>query len=297
MVPNPASPGTVASNISNVSINPGHQLLLGSQPQTLAPGPVPSPASGPHQTLTLAQITNNTLILKSQTQAQVPVRISVPNPGQGRLYPRQRAQPQPEPPRQPALRSAEERQERMKERARAGLEGTRDHLAAMRCGTRPAGFGLLGPTLPASKPGTHSSPSPGLLGPRRARCRRAGEAFCRAEESRRPPPSALLRLRLQFHLRLPALLGFAADRCLSSLPTPPSFLSPPTLLPPAPSLSFLVLRCSLLSFPPSLLSPPPFPSLSLLTRAAFPDPAQARASALLRKSGGREPPATGKYPE
>lgn len=187
----------------------------------------------------------------------------------------------------------------MTERARAGLEGTRDHLAAMRCGTRPAGFGLLGPTLPASKPGTHSSPSPGLLRPRRARCRRAGEAFCRAEESRRPPPSALLRLRLhQFHRRLPALLGFAADRCLSSLPTPPSFLSPPTLLPPTPSLSFLVLRCSLSPLL-SALSPltSPLPSLSLLTRAVFPDPAQARASALLRKGGGREPPATGKYPE
>lgn len=174
----------------------------------------------------------------------------------------------------------------MKERARAGLEGTRDHLAAMRCGTRPAGFGLLGPTLPASKPGTHSSPSPGLLGPRRARCRRAGEAFCRAEESRRPPPSALLRLGSSFTSG--SQLSWGSQRIAVSPPYPPLPLSSlPQPFSPQPPLcrSWFSAALSLLSFPPSLLSPPPFPSLSLLTRAAFPDPAQARASALLREWG------------
>uniref|UniRef100_A0A2I2YFH4 Uncharacterized protein n=1 Tax=Gorilla gorilla gorilla TaxID=9595 RepID=A0A2I2YFH4_GORGO len=152
---------------------------------------------------------------------------------------------------------------------------------------RPAGSGLLGPTPPASKPNTHSSPSPRLLRPRRAGCRRAGDASCRADGpgSRLPVNGSADRSLLLTHPSLP--LSFRPQAlCLSSL------------FSLSLSLWFLVLRSSLsiLSFPPSLLSPPPFPSLCLLARAGFPDPAQARASALLRKGGGREPLGTGKTP-
>uniref|UniRef100_A0A2I3HFW2 Uncharacterized protein n=1 Tax=Nomascus leucogenys TaxID=61853 RepID=A0A2I3HFW2_NOMLE len=138
----------------------------------------------------------------------------------------------------------------------------------------PAGSGLLGPTPPASKPNTHSSPSPRLLRPRRAGCRRAGDASCRADGpgSRLPGSSSGLGSKL-------SSWGLQ-QTALSSLPTPPS-LSP---FAPKRSLSLL----SLFSLSLSLLC--------LLARAGFPDPAQARASALLRKGGGREPLATGKTP-
>lgn len=153
----------------------------------------------------------------------------------------------------------------------------------MRC------FELPGPTLPASEPRTHSSPSPGLLRPRRAGRRRAGDASCRAQGSPRPPPSAQVGLGLQFQLRLrlSALLGFSAGHCLSSVPTQPSFPTPPQPFSPRPPSLSRSRFSAVLSFPPSLLSPPPFPSLSLLTSTAFPDSAQARASAWLEGRGWR----------
>ena len=110
---------------------------------------------------------------------------------------------------------------------------------------------------PACEPRTHSSPSPGLPRPRRAGCRRAGDASCRADGSRRPPPSARLRLGLQFQL---GLSSWGSQRmALSPLPTPPSSLSNPNPSPLSLSVLFLVLRCSRLSFNPlsSHLSPPP----------------------------------------
>ncbi|KAL4672844.1 hypothetical protein H8957_009297 [Semnopithecus entellus] len=154
---------------------------------------------------------------------------------------------------------------------------------------RPAGSGLLGPTPPASKPSTHSSPSPRLLRPRRAGCRRAGDASCRADGpgSRLPVNGSGYGSSSGLGSKLSS--WGLQQTAVSSLPTPPS------LFPLAPkrslsSLFFLSLSLSL------SLSPSPSPSLSLSARASFPDPAQARASALLRKGGGREPLATGKTP-
>lgn len=252
------------------------------QPQTLAPGPVPSPNPAPGNTLILARVASNTYPQPSNRGTSSGLDRSAKSQP-GRLYPRLRAQPQPAPGarsgRRTALRSVGERLGRTKanQRARAGGEGTGDHPAAMRC------FELPGPTLPASEPRTHSSPSPGLLRPRRAGCRRAGDASCRAQGSPRPPPSAQLGLGLQLRLRLRlrALLGFSAGHCLSSLPTHPSSLTPPQPFSPRPPSLSRSRSYAALSFPPSLLSPPPFPSLSLRTSAAFPDSAQARASAWL----------------
>uniref|UniRef100_A0A2R9AY10 Uncharacterized protein n=1 Tax=Pan paniscus TaxID=9597 RepID=A0A2R9AY10_PANPA len=149
---------------------------------------------------------------------------------------------------------------------------------------RPAGSGLLGPTPPASKPNTHSSPSPRLLRPRRAGCRRAGDASCRADGPGSRLPVNADRSLLLTHPSLP--LSFRPQAlCLSSLFS----------LSLSGSWSSALLSLSS-PFHPLSSHPPPFPSLCLLARAGFPDPAQARASALLRKGGGREPLATGKTP-
>ena len=157
-----------------------------------------------------------------------------------------------------------------------GLQETRDHPAAMRCGTRPADLVLPGLTPPACEPGTHSSPSPGLLRPRRVGCRKAGDASCRADGSRRPPSSARLRLGLQFQLGLSSWV-FATNGCLSPLPTPLSSHSPPALLSCLP-------RCrscfSAVLSSPSTLSPltSPLPQPRSPGTRRFPRP---RASARL----------------
>lgn len=164
---------------------------------------------------------------------------------------------------------------------RAGREATRDHPAAMRCGTRPADLGLPGLTPPACEPCTHSSPSPGLLRPRRVGCRKPGDASCRADGSRRPPSSARLRLGLQFQLGLSSWV-FATNGCLSPLPTPLSSHSPPALL-------SCLLRCrscfsAVLSSPSTLSHLPPSPAslswhapLSQTPRKRAPQPRCERA--------------------
>lgn len=152
---------------------------------------------------------------------QLPLGFQSQIPSQGRLDPRLwpfGAQHQPGSARQPPSCIAERGGEAGKDgnrRARAGREGTRDHLAAMRLDP-PCRLWTPRPTLRAPEPGTHSSPSPGFLRPRRAGCRGAGDTWCRADGSRRPPPSARLRLGLQFQVGLPVSSWGSQRTALSS---------------------------------------------------------------------------------
>lgn len=176
------------------------KLSVKSGPPNPARIPAPKSSSSPwqnlnpssdHQYHTYSQPSNpGTSSGKDPSPKSHSVPRPEPSPSSGRVH-------------QPRSCIAERRGETGKdrsERASASGEGPRDQPAAMRCGTRPAGFGLPGPTLPVSQPHTHSNPSPGLLRQQRAGYRRAMDASCTADRSRRPPPSARLRLELQFQL-------------------------------------------------------------------------------------------------